>query len=61
MASGKSRPRVGMITIDLFAFLTTEPNGVVKPIHPKALPFLRLTSRRDTGERPLNRDLPMRS
>jgi putative SOS response-associated peptidase YedK len=27
-----------------FAFLTTEPNAVVKPIHPKAMPVI-LTSR----------------
>ncbi len=25
---------------DLFAFLTCEPNGVVKPIHPKAMPVV---------------------
>jgi putative SOS response-associated peptidase YedK len=25
---------------DLFAFLTTEPNGVVAPIHPKAMPVI---------------------
>ena len=30
----------GMITCDLFAFLTTEPNGVVAPIHPKAMPAI---------------------
>jgi putative SOS response-associated peptidase YedK len=34
----------GMVTIDLFAFLTTEPNTVVKPIHPKAMPVV-LTSK----------------
>jgi putative SOS response-associated peptidase YedK len=34
----------GLVTIDLFAFLTTEPNGVVAPIHPKAMPVL-LTSK----------------
>lgn len=30
----------GLITTDLFAFLTCEPNGVVAPIHPKAMPVL---------------------
>lgn len=30
----------GMITCDLFAFLTTEPNSVVGPIHPKAMPAI---------------------
>jgi putative SOS response-associated peptidase YedK len=25
---------------DLFAFLTTEPNAVVAPIHPKAMPVI---------------------
>ena len=30
----------GMVTCDLFAFLTTEPNAVVAPIHPKAMPVI---------------------
>jgi putative SOS response-associated peptidase YedK len=29
---------------DLFAFLTTEPNAVVKPIHPKAMPVILTTA-----------------
>ncbi|NVD41314.1 SOS response-associated peptidase [Ensifer sp. HO-A22] len=33
----------GLVTIDLFAFLTTEPNGVVAPIHQKAMPVLLTT------------------
>lgn len=33
----------GLITTDLFAFLTTDPNGVVKPIHGKAMPVLLTT------------------
>src|SRR5471030_900781 len=33
----------GETTNDLFAFLTTEPNAVVSPIHPKAMPVI-LTS-----------------
>jgi putative SOS response-associated peptidase YedK len=34
----------GETTNDLFAFLTTEPNAVVAPVHPKAMPVI-LTSR----------------
>ncbi|MDX3929079.1 MAG: SOS response-associated peptidase [Shinella sp.] len=30
----------GLITTDLFAFLTTEPNAIVAPIHQKAMPVL---------------------
>jgi putative SOS response-associated peptidase YedK len=33
----------GEITCDLYGFLTTEPNAVVAPIHPKAMPVI-LTS-----------------
>jgi putative SOS response-associated peptidase YedK len=33
----------GIVTADLFAFLTTEPNAVVGPVHPKAMPVV-LTS-----------------
>lgn len=32
--------REGQTTNDLFAFLTTEPNAVVAPIHPKAMPVI---------------------
>ena len=32
--------REGKTTNDLFAFLTTEPNGIVAPIHPKAMPVI---------------------
>ncbi len=35
--------REGETTNDLFAFLTTEPNAVVKPIHPKAMPVILTT------------------
>jgi putative SOS response-associated peptidase YedK len=28
----------------LYSFLTTEPNGVVKPVHEKAMPVLLLTA-----------------
>jgi putative SOS response-associated peptidase YedK len=30
----------GEVSVDLFAFLTTEPNDVVKPVHPKAMPVI---------------------
>jgi hypothetical protein len=33
----------GETTNDIFAFLTTEPNAIVAPIHPKAMPVI-LTS-----------------
>ena len=33
----------GEITADLFGFLTTEPNAVVGPIHPKAMPVILTT------------------
>lgn len=32
--------REGLTTNDLFAFLTTEPNAVVSPVHQKAMPVL---------------------
>src|ERR1700757_2156792 len=34
----------GETTNDLFGFLTTEPNDVVGPIHPKAMPVILTTS-----------------
>lgn len=34
----------GETTNDLFGFLTTEPNDVVAPIHPKAMPVILTTS-----------------
>ena len=34
----------GETTIDLFAFLTTEPNAIVAPIHAKAMPVILTTS-----------------
>jgi putative SOS response-associated peptidase YedK len=30
----------GPVTTDIFAFLTTEPNAIVKPIHEKAMPVI---------------------
>ena len=36
--------RDGVVTADLFGFLTTEPNEVVRPIHPKAMPVILTTA-----------------
>jgi putative SOS response-associated peptidase YedK len=33
----------GQTTNDLFAFLTTEPNAIVAPIHPEAMPAILTT------------------
>lgn len=33
----------GLTSDDLYGFLTTDPNGLVKPIHEKAMPVLLLT------------------
>ena len=30
----------GEIIVDLYGFLTTEPNGIVSPIHQKAMPAI---------------------
>lgn len=35
--------REGETTNDIYAFLTTEPNGIVGPIHPKAMPVILTT------------------
>ena len=32
--------KVGEVNADLYGFLTTEPNDVVGPIHPKAMPVI---------------------
>lgn len=37
------KARTGVETADLFAFLTCEPNAVVAPIHPKAMPVIITT------------------
>ncbi|MFZ0205078.1 MAG: SOS response-associated peptidase family protein [Roseiarcus sp.] len=34
----------GETTNDLFAFLTTEPNAIVAPVHPKAMPVILTTA-----------------
>ncbi|CAN7155613.1 SOS response-associated peptidase family protein [Rhizobium sp. LjRoot254] len=33
----------GMITTDLYGFLTTDPNGIVEPVHKKAMPVILIT------------------
>ena len=37
------KAREGAVTCDVFAFLTTEPNADVAPIHPKAMPMIPTT------------------
>lgn len=37
---GVRRVKDGPGDFELYGFLTTEPNGVVKPIHPKAMPVI---------------------
>ncbi|MBY3181358.1 SOS response-associated peptidase [Rhizobium laguerreae] len=39
----QSRCKDGLTTEDLYAFLTTDPNDIVKPIHGTAMPVLLLT------------------
>jgi putative SOS response-associated peptidase YedK len=34
----------GPVTIDLYAFLTTDPNGIVEPVHSKAMPAILTTN-----------------
>jgi putative SOS response-associated peptidase YedK len=46
----------GETTNDLFGFLTTEPNDVVGPIHPKAMPVILTTPAEDALK--LQRPLP---
>jgi putative SOS response-associated peptidase YedK len=38
----KKAPDVGLHR--LYAFLTTEPNGIVKPIHDQAMPVMLMTT-----------------
>ena len=37
------KAKEGEITADIYAFLTTEPNAIVAPIHPKAMPVILTT------------------
>ena len=46
---GKARRQRADGELDLFAFLTTEPNGLIEPIHPKAMPVI-LTEAEDIRE-----------
>lgn len=41
--TGVRKVKEGQVTADLFGFLTTEPNAVVKPVHPKAMPVILST------------------
>jgi len=41
--TGVRKIKTGVETTDLFAFLTTTPNAVVGPIHPKAMPVILTT------------------
>jgi putative SOS response-associated peptidase YedK len=34
------KAREGEVSIDVYGFLTTEPNAIVKPVHPKAMPVI---------------------
>jgi len=38
--TGVRKIKIGMETIDVFAFLTTEPNAEVGAVHPKAMPVI---------------------
>ena len=38
--SGVRKVKEGLVTVDLFGFLTTEPNKEVSAIHPKAMPVI---------------------
>ncbi|MGA0530776.1 SOS response-associated peptidase [Hansschlegelia sp. KR7-227] len=38
------KAREGEVTADVYGFLTTEPNAVVAPVHPKAMPVILTTS-----------------
>ena len=41
--TGVRKVKEGVVTADLYGFLTTEPNAVVAPIHPKAMPVILTT------------------
>ncbi|UUP19483.1 SOS response-associated peptidase [Nitratireductor thuwali] len=41
--TGVRKVKEGRITTDLYGFLTCEPNGIVAPIHPKAMPVILAT------------------
>jgi putative SOS response-associated peptidase YedK len=37
------KAKEGEVTAELYAFLTTEPNAVIAPIHPKVMPVILTT------------------
>lgn len=41
---GLRKKKEGPVHADIFAFLTTDANGVVAPIHPKAMPVILRTT-----------------
>ncbi|MCO7737542.1 SOS response-associated peptidase [Brucella intermedia] len=41
---GVRKKKEGPVEVDIFGFLTTEPNAVVKPVHPKAMPVILRTA-----------------
>jgi putative SOS response-associated peptidase YedK len=41
---GIRKKKEGPVQADIFAFLTTEPNAVVEPIHAKAMPVILRTA-----------------
>lgn len=50
--TGVRKIKTGLETIDLFGFLTTEPNTEVRAVHPKAMPVILTTAEeRDTWMR----------
>ena len=38
--TGVRKIKEGIVTTELFAFLTTEPNAIVEPVHQKAMPVI---------------------
>ena len=38
------KAKEGEVSIDVYGFLTTEPNAIVAPIHPKAMPVILTTT-----------------
>ncbi|MEX0406785.1 SOS response-associated peptidase [Aquibium sp. LZ166] len=42
--SGVRKANEGPVSADIFAFLTCDPNAVVAPIHPKAMPVILITT-----------------
>ena len=42
--TGVRKAKEGMVSADIFAFLTCDPNAVVAPIHPKAMPVILTTA-----------------